>query len=120
MNARPFLDLLREHRNGLTHDELTEALNEVVEAVTTERKAGRLVLTIAVKPHADGAVMVADDIKVTKPKPTKGGSIFFVTPENNLIREDPKQARLPLQEVAAAPREVREMPAAPAPIRALS
>lgn len=71
------------------------------------------------KPHADGAVMVADDIKVVKPKPTKGGSIFFVTPENNLIREDPKQSRLPLQEVVTAPREVREMPAATA-IRALS
>lgn len=38
MNARPFLDLLREHRNGLTHDELTDALNELVEAVAAERK----------------------------------------------------------------------------------
>lgn len=119
MNARPFLDLLREHRNGLTHDELTEALNEVVEAVTSERKAGSITLRISVKPHADGAVMVADDIKIVKPKPTKGGSIFFVTPENNLIRDDPKQSRLPLQEVTAGPREVREMPA-PATVRALA
>jgi hypothetical protein len=106
--ARPFLDLLREHRNGLTHDELTEALQEVVAAVAEERKAGKLVLTINIKPHGDGAVMVMDDVKVTKPRPTKGGALFFVTPENNLARQDPKQPNLPLREVGDrdAPREI--------------
>lgn len=44
MSARPFLDLLREHRNGLTHEELTDALNTLVEAVSAERKPGKLAL----------------------------------------------------------------------------
>jgi type I site-specific restriction endonuclease len=106
--ARPFLDLLREHRNGVTHDELSQALQEVVAAVSTEGKAGKLQLTIAVKPHGDGAVMVMDEVKVTVPKKTKGGSLFFVTPENNLARQDPKQPNLPLREIggADAPREI--------------
>ena len=32
-----------------------------------------------------------DDIKVTTPKETKGTTIMFATPENNLQREDPRQ-----------------------------
>lgn len=113
MNSRPFLDLLREHRNGLTHDELSDALNEVVEAVATERKAGKLSLTISIKPHGDGAVMVMDDVKITKPKVSKGGSLFFVTPDNNLARQDPKQPNLPLREIGSA-EPARELPPASA------
>ncbi len=119
MSARPFLDLLREHRNGLTHEELTEALNEIVEAVASEGKGGKLTLTIAVKPHGDGAVMVMDELKITKPKPTKGGSIFFVTPENNLIRQDPKQPSLPLREIGAA-EPVRDIGPSASAARALA
>ena len=32
-NSRPFADLMREHRNGVTHDELSDALQELVAAV---------------------------------------------------------------------------------------
>lgn len=110
--SRPFLDLLREHRNGLTHDELSDALSDLVQAVTTERKAGKLTFTLSVKPHGDGAVMVADDLKLTIPRPTKGGSLFFATPEGALVREDPKQHKLPLVAIETAPREpLREAPA---------
>ena len=31
--GRPFTDLLREHRSGLTHDELSDALRDLVAAV---------------------------------------------------------------------------------------
>lgn len=108
MTSRPFMDLLREQRSGLAHEELTEGLQELVEAVVSERKAGKLVLTMTVKPNGDGTVMVTDDVKVTAPKPTRGSSLFFVTPENNLQRQDPKQQSLPLREIGAAeaPREL--------------
>jgi len=109
MTARPFMDLLREHRNGLTHDELSDALQELVAAVAEERKAGTLTLKITVKPQGDGAVMVMDEVKVVPPKKTKGGSLFFVTPENNLQRQDPRQADLPLRAISGgeeAPRPI--------------
>jgi hypothetical protein len=35
-NSRPFLDFLREQRNGVLHDELSDALQECVAAVMTE------------------------------------------------------------------------------------
>lgn len=106
MAARPFLDLLREHRGGLTHDELSEALNRLVAAVMDERKAGDLTLKVTIKPQGDGAVMVMDEVKLKLPKPTKGTSLFFVTPENNLIRQDPRQPNLPLREIGGAERAV--------------
>lgn len=110
MASRPFYDFLREHRNGVTHDELSDALNSLVADVTAEGKAGKLTLTISIKPAdtKDGALMVVDDIKVTPPKKTKSGSIFFVSPENNLVRQDPKQHNLPLRDINGAP-EVREI-----------
>lgn len=99
-NSRPFMDFLREHRNGLTHDSLSDALQEIVAAVVQEQRAGKLTLTITVKPMGkqDG-LEVSADIKATPPKETAGVSIFFATPENNLARQDPRQQTMELREI---------------------
>lgn len=101
MSARPFADLLRDHRRGATHDELTEKLRELVAAVTEQNKAGTLTITIGMKPagKASGAFDVSFDAKVKLPKQDPGSSIFFVTPDNNLVREDPRQAVMELREI---------------------
>lgn len=101
---RPFMDFLREHRSGSTHDELSDALNALVAAVTDEGKAGKLTLTIAIKPAGrdSGALEVAAEIKAAPPKPAPGVAIFFATPENNLVRQDPRQAALELREIGPA------------------
>ena len=103
-NSRPFMDFLREHRNGSTHDELSDALQELVAAVTNEGKGGSLTLKITVKPAGrdSGALEVGSEIKVTQPKSAPGVSIFFASPENNLIRQDPRQAALELREIGPA------------------
>lgn len=104
-NARPFMDLLREHRGGATHDDLTEALHSVVEAVAAEGKAGSLTLKITIKPASSkgSALLVTDEIKATLPKETRESSIFFVSEDNNLVREDPRQHKLPLRTLDARP-----------------
>lgn len=112
MGARPFMDLLREHRQGLSHDELTEALQRLVEAVTEERKPGTLTLRLTIRPQGDGTVLVSDDITSKPPKRTKAGSMFFVTPENNLERQDPRQTALPLHEIPGGQAEARPLPGA--------
>lgn len=101
-NSKPFSLFLGEHRNGVLHDELSDALQELVAAVATEGKGGKLTITISVKPAnaGNGALTVTDEIKLAPPKETKSGSIFFVSPENNLIREDPRQTRLDLRQVS--------------------
>lgn len=100
MSARPFYDFLREHRNGITHDELADALNELVTAVTEENKAGTLTFTVSIKPmgKSDG-LEVSADIKIKPPKKTAGVSIFFATPENNLQRQDPRQQSMELRDI---------------------
>jgi hypothetical protein len=100
------MDFVREHRNGIFHDELSDALRELVDAVATESKAGSLTVTISIRPAAnvDGAVVVSDKIVVKPPVEKKSDSIFFVTPENGLIRDNPRQPRLPLREVADQPK----------------
>lgn len=100
-STRPFYDFLREHRNGITHDELADALNELVAAVTEENKAGSLTFTVSIKPmgKSDG-LEVSAEIKVKPPKKTAGVSIFFATPENNLVRVDPRQQSMELREIA--------------------
>ena len=102
MPARAFAQFLAEQRNGLTHTELSDALNKLVEAVEEAGRPGELVLRIKIKPAgkvAAGTVIVEDEIKVKQPQGERSASIFFVTPENNLSRKDPHQEDLPLKDI---------------------
>jgi hypothetical protein len=104
MTARPFADLLREHGGGSTHDELSEKLQELVAAVTTEGKGGSLTFTVSVKPagRGSGALEVAADIKLKAPKTAPTVSIFYATPSNGLTRQDPNQMTMELRTVPSA------------------
>lgn len=102
-NSRPFMDFLREHRGGSTHDELSDCLQELVAAVTEEGKLGTLILTLSVKPLGKGdGLEVGADVKIKPPKAKVGVSIFFASPENNLVRQDPRQTTMELREVGPA------------------
>lgn len=81
---------------GLTHKDLTERLAELVTAVTKVKKAGKLQLTITVKPQpaVDGALFVAADIKASIPRFDPKASIFFATETGGLVRDDPSQQPL--------------------------
>lgn len=103
--ARPFTDFIREHRNGLTLDELSDALQALVAAVVEEEKGGSLDLKVSIKPLGKRGEIyfeVACDIKSSPPKKVPGVSILFPTPENNLVRDDPKQSKMDLREVHPA------------------
>jgi len=102
MTARAFNQFLAEQRNGQTHAELSDALNELVAAVEEQGKAGELVLRIKVKPAgkvAAGTVIVEDEIKMKPPAGERSASIFFVTSDNNLSRKDPYQQELLLKDI---------------------
>lgn len=113
MAARPFHDTLRAIRFGALQDELTAALHELTAKCTDTGKAGELVLKIRLKPGAGGQVEVLDDLTVKPPKPVRGTSIFFATPEGNLQREDPRQCVLDgIREVSHKPTEIRDVKSA--------
>lgn len=102
--VKPFTDWLKEQRNGLTQAELTDALHDLVAAVSEHGKGGELTLTVKVKPagkNIAGTVTVSDAIKVRAPEGDRPESIFFIDPANNdLLRNDPRQRRLPLDDTA--------------------
>jgi hypothetical protein len=98
--SRPFNDLLREHRNGLTHDELSDALRDLVAAVTDEGKAGSLTFTVKIKPMGKGdGLEVSAEVVSKPPKKTPGISIFFATPDNALQKQDPRQKEMELRDI---------------------
>jgi hypothetical protein len=98
-----FIKFLQEHRSGVTLAELAESLQSLVADVTDQGKAGTLTLTISMKPIGKGdGLEVSTDIKVKPPKPVAGASIFYATPNNDLVRQDPRQQQMELREVAPA------------------
>lgn len=100
--ARPFADFLREQRRGELLNDLTDALHEAVIAVAEHDMPAEVVLKIKIKPAGElgGAVQVMDELATKLPKPKTNPSVFFITPENNLSRTDPKQSEMTLRDVA--------------------
>ncbi|AWB35936.1 hypothetical protein [Orrella marina] len=94
MSKKSFAEVLTDLRYGTLHDELTDSLQEVVNACVETGKAGKLQLTISIKPGKSGELEIADDIKTKVPELTKGSSIMWATPEGNLTRSDPRQMTL--------------------------
>lgn len=88
---KPFNDTLVQLRFGELHDELTDALNNIVHKVASTQKAGKITLTLAIKAGKGGQIEIVDDLKLVEPKTDKGSTIMFATPEGNLQREDPRQ-----------------------------
>lgn len=91
--VRPFADWLREQRKGLTHDELSDALHELIAAVNDTGKAGTLTLTIKVAPlgKTGDVLQVTDAVKLTPPKRDRDASLFYTDDDGNLSKSDPNQ-----------------------------
>jgi hypothetical protein len=107
--ARPFAEFLREQRRGELLNDLTEALHEAVTAVGEHQLAAEVTLKIKIKPAGElgGAVQVQDEIATKLPKPKTAPSVFFITPDNNLSKNDPHQTKLELRDVATG--ETRDL-----------
>ena len=75
--------------------------SELIQAVTSHNKAGKLRLTIDIKPSTAGTLAVKAECSITKPKGLPAESLLWPTPEGNLLAEDPRQTKLYLRTVAA-------------------
>lgn len=90
---RPFADWLREQSHGKTHDELGEALYDLVQRVRDTGKKGSVSLTVTVAPmDKDVSVLVvSDEIKLRLPEHDRKASLFYPDKTGNLSRTDPGQ-----------------------------
>lgn len=99
---RQIADVLRDLTGGQTYDELNAALAEVVGAVVRTRKAGEISIKLKIKANGETSVMIVDEIKTKVPQEARGETLFFTTSNGDLIRDDPRQSKLPLREVPEA------------------
>lgn len=101
--SRPFFDVARELRRGEFLEECADQLQAVIAAVEETGKAGKLIIEIAVSPasRGQGAVRVADKVMAKLPALPAGETIMFVTTDNNLVANDPRQTSLELKSVSS-------------------
>jgi len=99
--SRPITDTLRHIGNGVFLDTASEQLTELVNAVSTTGKSGKIELTIQVKKATKGGAMhITGKVKLSKPAEEPMEALLFVTPEGNLIADNPSQQKLDLKAVA--------------------
>jgi hypothetical protein len=105
MSQRPFFETFRDIRRGQLLEDCADELTKVVKSVEDTGKAAKLVIELTVKPASkgQGAVIVSDKVRAKLPELPTGETILFVTVENNLVANDPRQKEIELKAVDSAP-----------------
>lgn len=90
---RPFATWLLEQSGGKTHEELSDALYDLVARVRDTGKKGTVSLTVTVGPLKGDVdvLIVSDEIKLRLPEHDRKASLFYPDREGNLTRRDPNQ-----------------------------
>lgn len=105
MAQKAFAVFLQDLRDGRAHAELSAQLTELLAKVKETGKGGALTLKIKIKPGGRGAdvdkVTIVDAITVDLPKPERGEDFFWLTEDNALSRNHPRQQSLELREAPA-------------------
>ena len=101
-----FINMMAELKNGMVVAQLGEDFAELVAAVRKHGRKGELTLKLRVEPAriTDGVVKevdVAYELKIVKPQPNHGQTIFFVTEDAKLSRQDPRQTEFEYERKAA-------------------
>lgn len=104
--SRPFIDTLRDIEAGGLLDELSETQHSLIDAIRLTGKGGELTIKLAYKPDGNGQMTIKADVKAKEPALSRGTSLFFLTPEGNLTRRDPRQLDLALRTVGEEKTEV--------------
>lgn len=97
--ARQFTDVLGQMNAGRTVDNLTEKLAEVTDAVLLTGKKGSLTLKIEVSRNSELSCSFNENVDIKVPELSRGTAVFFKNPAGDLVRDDPRQPRLPLRRV---------------------
>lgn len=114
MASKAFAVFLQDLRDGRAHSELSSMLGELLAKVKETGKGGAVNLKIKIKPAGRGQdvdkVTISDEIKLDLPKPERGEDFFWLTEDNDLSRNHPKQGSLELREApAVAPSTYKEV-----------
>jgi len=110
MAFRSITDTLRHVDGGVFLSKLSDELAELVRAVDNTERGGKLVIELSVKKMGrSSALVVAGKSKLQKPAAAPLETIFFSTPEGNLLTKDPAQTELPLTVVEVPALDVSQL-----------
>lgn len=101
---KAFTLFLVDLNDGRTHAALGADLAELLQTVRNTGRAGSLTLKLKVAPASRGTdvdkVTVTADRKLELPKPEQPSDFFWLTDENELSRQHPRQHHLDLRDAA--------------------
>lgn len=107
---RPITDTLRHIGGGVFIDTASDKLAELVAAVDSSGKSGKIQLNITVKKATrSGAMIISGKVLMTKPAEEAMEAMLFATPEGNLVTEDPHQQKLDLKSVETPNNGIRKI-----------
>jgi len=98
---KPITDMMREHRKGRVVEQATELLADLVRAVDGTNKKGELTIKLTISPAEGGGSEKKVSFKVSCKKPLQDipDAVFYSNSEGTLLRSDPSQTEMQLQEV---------------------
>ena len=101
-----FTNTLNTMDFGVLPEELSDDLAELIQAVKDTGKSGDLTLKLTIKAESLGAgqVSIKSDVKLKKPQMPRDKAVMFMTPDNNLQREDPRQHSMKFEAVPNTPK----------------
>lgn len=103
IGPRPITDTLGRIGGGHFLDTVSERMAELVAAVNTTGKKGKITLSITIKKATRGGAMhISGEAKITPPAEEPMEAMLFATEEGNLVPDDPAQRRLDLRRVQDA------------------
>jgi hypothetical protein len=103
--ARGFAVLIQQLGEGDFHADVSSELQKVSGLLSElanqygGKAKGTLTITLALSAEDNGTITIDADVKTKTPKLRRARSLFFVTKGNNLVKENPRQRKLPLREV---------------------
>lgn len=107
-----FLQMLAAHRGGSSADVLTEKMKEIVAHLEDLHMSGgirkaKATMTLTIDFDRDeGVYKVSVKPKIKLPKAPLAAAVFWATPGNALVTQDPRQGKLAFTDVARGRRIV--------------
>ncbi|GAA5559314.1 hypothetical protein Asch03_03502 [Acinetobacter schindleri] len=109
-----FCQTLGNLQHGDTLHQLDDLLSEALQASNDTGKVSKVSVTLTIKPNGRGTYKIMDDVKSTLPKFDKEPTVLFTDGDQQLVREDPRQQKLKLEQVSeSGPVELKSIPTEP-------
>lgn len=106
-----FCQTLANLQHGDTLAQLDNLLSEALQASNDTGKVSKVTVSLTIKPNGRGTYKIMDDVKSTLPKFDKEPTVLFTDGDQQLVREDPRQQKLKLEQVSeSGPVDLKSIP----------